>query len=232
MTAQQNFLVAGAHPWNRSVFDEIIVRYPGSWHFIAQPEELTDALLEKLKPRYLFFLHWSWKVPSEIINGYECVCFHMTDVPYGRGGSPLQNLIIRGHRQTKLTALRMVDEFDAGPVYTKEDLCLEGSAENIYMRASRLSARMIADIINNRLEPHPQVGEPTYFKRRTPAESKIPELGSIWEVYDFIRMLDAADYPRAFWEHGGARYEFSRAEIYNGKIVADVVITPLERIKK
>ncbi len=26
---------------------------------------------------------------------FECVCFHMTDVPYGRGGSPLQNLIIR-----------------------------------------------------------------------------------------------------------------------------------------
>ena len=73
----------------------------------------------------------------------------------------------------------MVEEFDAGPVYTKEDLCLEGSAENIYIRISKLSARMIANIIENRLEPHPQVGEPTYFKRRTPAEGKIPVLSSI-----------------------------------------------------
>jgi len=232
MTDQPNYIVAGAHPWNRSVFDGMIAGYPGNWHVIAQPHELSDVLLEKLNPRYIFFLHWSWTVSLEIINGYECVCFHMTDVPYGRGGSPLQNLIVRGHRRTKLTALRMVDEFDAGPVYAKADLCLEGSAENIYIRATRISARMIADIIDKQPEPQPQVGEPTYFKRRTPAESKIPELNSIWEIYDFIRMLDAGDYPRAFWEHGGARYEFSRAEIYNGKIVADVVITPLERIKK
>jgi len=55
----------------------------------------------------------------------------MTYMPYGRGGSPLQNLIVRGYRHTKLTALRMVEEFDAGPVYLKEDLCLEGNAEEI-----------------------------------------------------------------------------------------------------
>jgi len=37
----------------------------------------------------------------------------MTDVPYGRGGSPLQNLIVRGHTETKLTALRCVRDLDA-----------------------------------------------------------------------------------------------------------------------
>ena len=61
---------------------------------------------------------------KEIIKRFECVCFHMADVPYGRGGSPLQNLIARGHRETKLTALRMVEDFDAGPVYSKMPLCL------------------------------------------------------------------------------------------------------------
>jgi len=232
MIAKQNYLVAGAHPWNRSVFDEIIVNYPGRWHFIAHPDELTDHLLEDLNPHYIFFLHWSWKVPSEIINDYECVCFHMTDVPYGRGGSPLQNLIIRGHRRTKLTALRMVDEFDAGPVYAKEDLCLEGNAENIYIRASRLSARIIGDIIDNRPKPKPQTGEPKYFMRRTPAESQIPEIKSLDDLFDFIRMLDARGYPKAFLENRGVRYEFSRAEMYDGRIVADVVITPIERKKK
>lgn len=30
------------------------------------------------------------------------------------GGAPLQNLIQRGHRDTMLTALRMVREMDAG----------------------------------------------------------------------------------------------------------------------
>ena len=29
----------------------------------------------------------------------------MTDLPYGRGGSPLQNLIIRGFESTKISAI-------------------------------------------------------------------------------------------------------------------------------
>lgn len=32
--------------------------------------------------------------------------FHMTNFPYGRGGSPLQNLMKRGHHTTTITALR------------------------------------------------------------------------------------------------------------------------------
>ena len=63
----------------------------------------------------------------------------MTDVPYGRGGSPLQNLILAGHTETKLTALRMVNEMDGGPVYVKMPLKLEGAAQEIYIKAGELS---------------------------------------------------------------------------------------------
>jgi methionyl-tRNA formyltransferase len=68
-------------------------------------------------PRYVFFAHWSWKIPRAVYEAHECVIFHMTDVPFGRGGSPLQNLISRGIYETKLSALRCVEEMDAGPVY-------------------------------------------------------------------------------------------------------------------
>lgn len=228
MTKGVNYIVAGAKAWNRRVFDEVIADYPGTWHFVSQPDELAPDRVASLAPRYIFFVHWSWKVPPKIINNYECVCFHMTDVPYGRGGSPLQNLIVRGHRRTKLTALRMVEDFDAGPVYLKEDLCLEGNAEEIFSRASYLSAQMIRYIIKEQPVPQPQVGEPVIFKRRKPHESRIPELPDLQALHDFIRMLDAEGYPQAFLEHGGFRYEFWRAALYDGRIVADVVITPME----
>ena len=221
------YIVVGNRPWNRRVFDDVISKYPGQWHFVGSREQLTLEVVQALRPRYIFFLHWSWKVPDEIINNYECVCFHMTDVPYGRGGSPLQNLIVRGHRHTKLTALRMVEDLDAGPVYLKEDLCLEGNAEEIYIRASYLSAQMIRRIIEEQPEPQPQIGEVVAFKRRKPDESRIPALRDLKALYDFIRMLDAEGYPRAFLEHAGFRYEFSRAVLYDGRIIADVKITPI-----
>ncbi len=223
------FIVAGSKPWNRRVFNEVITKYPGEWHYISGPEDLSFEKVSALFPRYIFFLHWSWKVPPKIFNDYECVCFHMADVPYGRGGSPLQNLIVRGHRHTKLTALRMVEDFDAGPVYLKEDLCLEGNAEEIYIRATYLSAQMIRHIIEDEPEPRPQSGEAIIFKRRKPHQSRIPELPSLQTLHDFIRMLDAEGYPRAFLEYAGFRYEFSRAALYEGRIIADVKIIPIEQ---
>ena len=225
------FIVAGCKSWNQHVFDEVISLYPGKWLFVSTPAQLNDVLIDT-QPKYIFFLHWSLIVPTEIVKKYECVCFHMGDVPYGQGGSPLQNLIIRGHNSTKLTALRMVEEIDAGPVYFKEDLSLEGNAEEIYIRATYLSAKMIQRIIEEDLQPTLQEGERVIFKRREPSESQIPQFGAIQALYDFIRMLDAEGYPHAYFEHAGFRYEFRRAALYDGRVVADVTISPIEANRK
>jgi methionyl-tRNA formyltransferase len=224
---QTTYLVLGSKPWNRRVFEEEICRLPGDWFYIGSPHEFSFELVRQKSPRYLFFLHWSWKVPDEILQNFECVCFHMTEVPYGRGGSPLQNLIIRGLRETKLTAFRMTSELDAGPVYTKEPLSLEGSAEEIYIRAGRLSAAMIGRMIQEEVHPLPQQGEVVEFKRRKPEESAISAPASLQELYNFIRMLDADGYPHAFLDYGGFHFEFTRAALYDGRVAADVKITPI-----
>lgn len=225
MEANRNYLVVGSKSWNRQVFNQIINKYPGRWTFISEKKELSLEAVKKINPQYIFFLHWSWIVLDELVDNYECVCFHMTDVPYGRGGSPLQNLIVRGHRQTKLTALRMEHGLDTGPVYYKETLSLEGNAEEIYIRSSYLSTKLIEKIIHENPSPVQQEGEVVSFKRRKPAQSEIPELDSLQKLHDFIRMLDADGYPNAFIEFKGFRFEFSRANLYNGRIVADVKIT-------
>jgi methionyl-tRNA formyltransferase len=223
--ASQRYIVAGCKSWHRRLFDEILSKLEGGWHYVGGRDELSFASVRELRPRYAFFLHWSWKVPPEILEEVECVCFHMTDVPYGRGGSPLQNLIGRGHRDTKLTALRMTAELDAGPVYMKKKLSLEGGAEEIYLRASMLSAEMIQQIVQDEMQPSPQTGEPVNFRRRKPEESQIANLDTLAQLHDFIRMLDAEGYPRAFLSHAGYRFEFSRSALYDGRIVADVHIT-------
>jgi len=221
----KNYLVLGCRPWNRRLFDDSLRLLPGQWVYVDSAKALTLDFVGKLSPRYIFFLHWSWRVPDEIVKRFECVCFHMTDVPFGRGGSPLQNLIVSGHRDTKLSALRMTEEFDAGPVYRKEPLSLEGGAEEIYLRAGRLSAKMIERIVREEMTPVPQEGKAVNFKRRTPPESEVGQFSSLEALYDFIRMLDAEGYPRAFLHHSGMRFELSRPALYDGRIVADVTIT-------
>ena len=231
-TERNNYLVLGCKPWNRRLFDESLHQLPGRWTYVDAAQSLTFDFVRKLSPRYIFFLHWSWRVPEQVVKRFECVCFHMTDVPFGRGGSPLQNLIVRGHRETKLSALRMTEEFDAGPVYMKEPLSLEGGAEEIYLRADRLSASMIERIVHEEMKPVPQQGKAVNFKRRTPAESEVGRFGSLGALYDFIRMLDAEGYPRAFFHYSGMRFELSRPALYDGRIVADVKITYTDSSKE
>ncbi|MBZ5705064.1 MAG: methionyl-tRNA formyltransferase [Acidobacteriia bacterium] len=230
-SAEDAYLVAGCKPWSRRVYDEVLCKLPGRWRYVGSPEEFSQARLGEFAPRYIFFLHWSWKVPQEIVENFECVCFHMTDVPYGRGGSPLQNLIVRGHRETMLTALRMSADFDAGPVYLRQPLSLEGNAEEVYMRATELSAKMIERITREHPAPEPQHGEVVNFKRRKPEESEIGRPSSLQELHDFIRMLDAEGYPHAFLNYGGFRFEFTRAALYEGRIVADVRVTSTAETK-
>lgn len=88
----------------------------------------------------------------------------MTDLPYGRGGSPLQNLIVRGLTATKLSALRVEVGLDTGPVYLKMDLSLSGTAEEIFVRVNKLVGKMIVEIIQNNLQPVPQEGDPLSLK--------------------------------------------------------------------
>ena len=223
--SERSYLVAGCRSWNREVFDRQIRGLPGDWVFVDRPDALTPRSVGGLDPRYLFFLHWSTKVPHEITDRYECVNFHMTDVPFGRGGSPLQNLIARGHTSTMLTALRMTDELDAGPVYMKRRLSLDGRAEEIYVRATSLAAEMIEAIIRDEPEPRPQEGEVVVFERRRPRQSEVAGTGSLDELHDFIRMLDADGYPRAYLVHRGYRYEFSNSARHGDHLEARVVVT-------
>ncbi len=157
----------------------------------------------------------------EIVEGFECVCFHMTDLPFGRGGSPLQNLILRGVRETKVSALRMTDTLDAGPVYARESLQLDGSAQDIYERCAEVVFDMVVRIVNTTPEPIPQSGEVVTFTRRTPSMSLVPTAGSCEQLHDFIRMLDAESYPSAFLDHGKWRIEFSRSRWVSGVLMAE-----------
>ena len=225
-----NYLVATTNSWNIDAFHRHTPDLPGHWHLITEPEQLSAALLEQLKPAFVFFPHWSWKVPESITTNYPCVCFHMTDLPFGRGGSPLQNLISRGYRQTMLTALRMTAELDAGPIYAKQELDLSGTAQQIFERAAALVYLLVRRILTEHPEPQPQVGQPEFFQRRTPAQSRLPEQGSAEQLYDFIRMLDAEGYPTAFLDYGNWRLEFNTAECpATGEVQAKVRFVPANR---
>lgn len=221
------YFFCGCKPWNLDDFDMLVKEPECEWVFISTPVDLLEGLSTQ-NPRYIFFMHWNWIVPADIYDKYECICFHMTDVPYGRGGSPLQNLIVAGKTETVITALRMTGEVDAGPVYIKRPMSLEGRAEDIYRRAGAICLDMMREIVECIPVSVAQEGEVTLFKRRTPEQSIMPNNCTIAELYDHIRMLDAPTYPHALIRQGNFNYHVTNAQIEGEGIIATVRITKIK----
>jgi methionyl-tRNA formyltransferase len=222
----KTFVVVSEKPWHLVLFNNLRdANSMHNWILINSKEDFTDSELKRINPDKVFIPHWSYIISSRIYLNYALIVFHMTDLPFGRGGSPLQNLILRGFESTKISALRVDRGIDTGDIYLKKELSLLGSAEEIFIRASKVIFLMINDIINFDIKPTPQEGLVTEFKRRKPEEGDISKLNDIDKVYDYIRMLDASGYPRAFLEIGDLRLEFSRATLETGEnIIADVRI--------
>lgn len=218
-------VIASPHARHDDMEESLRVRHGLEVLRVRTQAELEFSALADFAPRFVFFPHWSSKIPASIYEGFECVIFHMTDLPFGRGGSPLQNLVVRGISETQLTALRCVAELDAGPIYMKRPLSLLGTAEEILLRASKLTGEMIERIVLEQPTPQPQAGEPTAFRRRSPQDGNLAELGELEKAFDYIRMLDADGYPPAFLETKHFKLEFSRASLRPDSIIADVKIS-------
>ena len=206
-------LIASSNPvYAQNLLRSLSAHVQEEVRLIEKKEELTTELLEALQPRYIFFPHWSSIIPASVFEQYNCIVFHMTDLPYGRGGSPLQNLIVRGHKSTVISAIKVVKELDAGPVYLKQALSLEGSAREIFERCVPIVEQMIVKIIEEKLQPQDQSGEVVEFKRRAPKDGNLADLTQLEQVYDFIRMLDADGYPAAFLENEKIKFEFTSVQ--------------------
>ena len=220
----KNIVIATIKEWNINNYFELKKELENEYSFylISNKDELSLEKIEKINPKYIFFPHWSWIIPENIYKNYECILFHMTDLPYGRGGSPLQNLIINKVYNTKISALKVTKGLDEGDIYLKEDFDIsKGSANEIYINASKLIfKKLIPNILRQNPTPVRQEGDVVNFKRRTPEQSNIKMLNdvSIANLYDFIRMLDAPSYPKAYLELDNLKIELSEVIIKDGKL--------------
>jgi methionyl-tRNA formyltransferase len=218
-----NYVIASSKPWfseysKSELFNELKI------HEISKKEELNLTYLDKINPRYIFFPHWSWRVEPEILEKYECVVFHTAPLPFGRGGSPIQNLIVRGFKRAPVCALRMTNTLDGGPIYDSIEVSLEGSLSTIFQKIAACVERLIICICLETPVPRAQIGEPETFRRFTEKDNEIKEIFSIDMLYDRIRMVDGLDYPRAYLQYGGYRFNFTDAEIKGEDIYAKVKI--------
>jgi len=202
------YLIITKKKWNYDNFKKLNSK---KFILIKNYKEVTYKNISKLKPKLVFVPHWSKKISSNIIKNFKCICFHETNLPYGRGGTPLQNLIIRKKKYTNISAFIMNDQIDSGDLIKikREKLVLNGSAQQIYERSSKIIFNMIKKIIKmKKIITHKQKGQIINFKRLKNNSEIDVNSNNLNNIYDHIRMLDAKTYKNAYIKIGKLKIDF------------------------
>ncbi len=195
---------------------------------ISKKEELNYSLIKNFNPKYIFFVHWNWIVEEKIFSNYECILFHTSPLPYGRGGSPIQNLIIKGFNKSPVCALKMIKELDAGPIYSKIEISLEGTLNEIFKRLNVAINNLIKIITLNKIIPISQEGDTYLFKRISEEKNEIPKNSNLKKIYDRIRMIDHKSYPNAYIKYGEMKFEFFNVKLKKDFLHVDCKIQKCE----
>lgn len=172
------YVIATQREWGVKVFEQLAPTMSGLMLYADLKCQWTGqslaAMLAVDVPRYVFFLNWSSRVPSDVLEMFpivEAVNMHCTPLPYGRGGAPIENLLLRGHTETVVTAHRMTNEIDGGPIYGQRGpVSLAGTKEQILGRFINPVCDLVKWIVTEEPEPTPQVGDVTLFRRLPKAD--------------------------------------------------------------
>tara|TARA_X000000368_G_scaffold241451_1_gene190678 strand:+ start:4801 stop:5454 length:654 start_codon:yes stop_codon:yes gene_type:complete len=169
---------------------------------IKERGNIDFSFLDILKPDFVLFYGWSWKLPSEVVSTHKCLMLHPSDLPKYRGGSPIQNQILNGILESKLTIFQVTNEIDAGPILIQRPLSLKGEMSEIFGRLEQCGLEATNDILKGEYEIEPQDNsKASYYSRRNPSQSEITfeELrsASALEIYNKVRCLQDP-YPNAF----------------------------------
>jgi methionyl-tRNA formyltransferase len=218
-----NYLLCAYRDWNIELFQKLSKKYK-NMTLLTNPKKLTLKFVTNLNPSYIFFPDWSWIVSDQIVKKFTCVCIHESNLPKFRGGSPIQNQIIRNINKTKSTAFVMNNKLDAGDILLQKELSLKGNINEITDRIAQNNYELITNIIQGKFIRRKQSGKPTVFKRRQPYESELKSLNHPNQyIFNFIRMLEDP-YPNAFMRIDGHKIIFKSAKIKGKNIHFEGVI--------
>ncbi len=147
--------------------------------------------------------------PDVLARNRRNLVVHESDLPEGRGFSPLTWQVLEGKNEIPVCLLEAVDRVDAGPVVYRDRLTFEGHELIDEMRDAlgRLTMELCRRFMTEDVPPdgEPQRGEAGAYPRRTRSDSRVVPEQPPARQFDPLRVVDNRRYP-AFFDFRGHRY--------------------------
>jgi methionyl-tRNA formyltransferase len=172
-----------------------------------------------------FFLSCHSLAPVDILErNHRNLVVHASNLPQGRGWSPLSWQIINGINRIPVCLLEAHEKVDSGPVVYRDEILFEGHElideirQALGMKTIEMCCRYLSE--SAPLRGQPQVGEPSYWSRRNPEDSRLDPDKTLAEQFNLLRIADNNRYP-VYFEWLGYTYllrvEKSLKRIYEDK---------------
>ena len=143
-------------------------------------------------------------IKPHVLDVVPMVNLHFSLLPRWRGAAPVERAILAGDRETGVCLMALEEGLDTGPLYACTKVAI-GDAETVEELRSRLvevgTQLLLSSLQQGLGVPSPQVGEPTYADKVTPADlhldwsrpavelARIPRVGKAWTTFRGRRLI-------------------------------------------
>lgn len=191
---------------------------------VYQPVSFKDhetvETLRALNPDVIAVVAYGKILPQRVLDipPKGCINIHASILPQLRGSGPVQWAILRGFRETGVTAMYMAAKMDAGDMIEarRTPIDPEENAQSLLDRLAQIGGDLLADTLS-RLEAGPVEGTPQNEAEATYAPMLTKDLCPIdWEktpleIKNQVRGLDP--WPVATMELEGRRFRVYQVAI-------------------
>jgi methionyl-tRNA formyltransferase len=176
--------------------------------------ELVQRKKQLSGGKILFLISCHEIIGPDIRLKYDhSLVIHASDLPRGRGWSPLVWQVLEGKNEIVVSLLEAEEQVDTGRIWCQKKIYFEGHELADEMNQALFDAEI--DLMNfavdnkSTVEPVDQSEEQaTYYRKRTPDDSKIDPDKNIVSQFDLLRVADPVRYP-AFFDYRGHKYKIS-----------------------
>ena len=119
--------------------------------------------------------------------------------------------LLEGSDRIPVTLFEAVEELDAGPIHAQMHIHLNGMELISEWQAKQAEATIqlcldwVANFPTSASSPTAQAGEPTFYARRRPGDSRLDAERPLIDQFNLLRVIDNVRYP-AFVNIRGRRY--------------------------
>ncbi|MEK7414050.1 MAG: formyltransferase family protein [Planctomycetota bacterium] len=157
----------------------------------------------------VFMLSYPRIVPAEFLaRTPHNLVVHQSDLPHGRGWSPLAWQILEGKREIPIVLFAASVEVDRGPIYARRVMKTSGRELLPELRDMQIAETfaLCLDFVDG----YPGIlaqgqlpnGAGSWYDRRGPADSRLDPDKTIAEQFDLLRTVDNDAYPAFFTLRG------------------------------